>query len=83
MQSPTPTKHKIYKELLKELHSKDPNPMYYTLLISNARLVLTEIAIRNQGQVALDLNMTTSKLSNIVGILKEYANNPNYKDSVC
>jgi len=70
----TVPKFQTFKELHKVLHSENPNPQYYQILITNSRLILTEIAIRNQGQVAKDLDMTTSKLSNIVGILREYAN---------
>ncbi len=62
-----------YQELIQELQSTKPNPRYYHTLIENSQTILLQIAIQSQRIVAEDLKMTTSKLSNIVCILKEYA----------
>lgn len=64
--------HMNYQQLLQEL--KDNPQSFYHILIANADVVLLEIAINKQIKVADDLQMTTSKLSIVTQILKEFSN---------
>jgi len=64
-----------YKELIENLQTPpENNPVYWRTLITNAEVILLQIAKTNQGVVARDLKMSSSKLSNILPILKEYSN---------
>jgi len=60
----------------KKFRSLNPQE-YHRLLIVHAKDILEDTNKRNQGLVAKDLNITQSKLSNILPLLKElyYANN--------
>jgi hypothetical protein len=60
-----------YAELLERLHSSKPNPYYYEILATNFELLLRQFYITNQGRVAKDLRMSTSKLSNYTVMFKE------------
>lgn len=62
-----------YDQLIKELHNTDPqpNPLYYSTILANHEVVLLEIARRNQGVVAKELDMSLPKFNAIVAILRE------------
>ena len=60
-----------YAELIERLHSSKPNPYYYEILATNFELLLRQFYITNQGRVARDLGMSTSKLSNYTVMFKE------------
>ena len=62
-----------FKQFITELHKVNPNPAYYHQIVQHAKLILVEIALRNQGVVARDLGMSTTKLSTIKPLLIEYA----------
>ena len=66
-----------FKELLQELHDTptQPNPNYWTIVSTNAQVILLEVSLRNQHQVAQDLKMDRMRLSHIMPLLREYATN--------
>ncbi len=65
----------MFEDLLIKLHKTEPqpNPNYYHILLDNADIILLEVAKRNQGVVAKDLDMSYSKLSILMSVLREYA----------
>jgi hypothetical protein len=66
-----------FTDLLHELHQSapQPNPDYYRIIMENAATILLEVSMRNQGVVARDLNMSITRFSQIVPMLKEAATN--------
>ena len=66
-----------FKELLTMLHSTEPqpNPNYYKILVDNSKLIVLEVAMNNQTDVARQLGMSQSKLSAYLPLFKAYAKN--------
>lgn len=63
-----------YQQLIEELHSSNPNPRYYHLLLENAHTVVWQVTFSSQAIVATDLNMTAPAFNTLYKVLKEYAN---------
>ena len=61
-----------YQNLLEQI--KEPTPDYYLLLLTNSKHIVKEVKFRNQGVVAKELNISQSKLSNILPLLDAYVN---------
>jgi len=67
--------HKYHniQSLSDALLNSTPNPLYWRTLFHNSKLIITQIALSDQREVAPLLGMSQSKLSQITAILKEYA----------
>ena len=65
-----------FQELLITLHDThpQPNPNYYRTLVNNAEVIILEVALRGQQPVAKEIGTSQSKLSNLIPLLKEFAN---------
>ncbi len=65
-----------FQELLINLHDThpQPNPNYYRTLTDNAETIILEVALRGQHIVSKELGTSQSKLSNLIPLLKEFAN---------
>ena len=64
-----------YQELLKELHHTDPqpNPQYWQTITKHAKLIVMEVANKNQGVVARDLNIHLPKFNALMPLLREFS----------
>ena len=64
-----------FAELLQELHNTkpQPNPKYWQTITANAKLIILEVALRNQHQVAKELNISLPKFNSIMPLLREFS----------
>jgi hypothetical protein len=79
----SPLVEQSFDELISSLHHtpEQPNPEYWHIILANSKLILLEVALRTQGEVAADLGIKLPKFNGLIPILREFATAVSEADS--